>query len=136
MEVLTDILYVVHFEVELFQGQVQSTQHLLQEDLSRVINKSLKLLISDNEKNVRHCTQWFEMFVKLTIKFSKFGMNLDVEQILMQLLKDNLFLIKNRISKSSIEKFVQLLMKYKRYQHIQVLKSIIRCRGRVIYKNQ
>jgi len=69
------------------------------------------------------------------IKFSKFGVNLDVELILMQLLKDNIFLIKNIISKSSVEKFVQLLIKYKRFQHIKIIKNIIKCKQRVIYKN-
>ena len=136
IDTLTDILHICHFENDFFQRKALKHQIVYLEEISTLINETLQFIIGKNKNNVHYCSQWLEMFVKLSIKNLKYELDLNVELILMQLLKNNSYLINNRISKAVIEKFVQLLIKYRKHQNIKILRNLIKCQNRVIYKNQ
>ena len=136
IELLTDIVFICNFEEDIELNERQKQQNLYIEEISKLANESIKYVISRNKANIFHCSQWFDMFIKLSIKNSKFSIIQDIEEIIMQLLKDNFYLINTRIQKVTIEKFIQMLVKYKKYQHLKILKNIILCSDDVIYKNQ
>ena len=55
METLSDILYICHFENELFDTQTQKNQKILYEEISKLINQTLQFVIKKNQFNVNHC---------------------------------------------------------------------------------
>ena len=54
----------------------------------------------------------------------------------MLLLKDNDSLIDRRINKVIIDKFVQLLVRYRNHEHLKIIRKMVKSRERIIHKNQ
>ena len=105
-------------------------------EITKTLAEVLYILINNNSKNTKYCSQWLEMFIELTIKTSKYKIDLFIENIIIQVFKNNVQLIKYKINKATIEKLLQLIFKFNKYEHIKILRSLIVCRKQVIYENQ
>lgn len=129
LDYLTQILYYP-YKNELIKDATIS------QDLNRIIDSTyrlIKMTIKEYRPNELYMSQWIELLMNQAMNKDS---SPEAGDTLTELIDNNRFVLENKISKETIDKFVVELVKTKDVKYINLLKALINCDGEAMVGNQ
>lgn len=96
---------------------------------------TIKYIIRENRPNELYCSQWLNLFLEHSLK-TKGRKDIMAEKTLTELIDNNRGILTQRIDRSTINKFIQLVSQDKVAKYINILRVIIICNKKPLTGNQ
>ena len=96
---------------------------------------TIKYIIRENRANELYCSQWLNLFLVQSLK-TRGDNEINAEQTLTELIDNNERILKTRIRKETMNKFLQLVSQDKISKYLKILRVIIVCDGKPMKNNQ
>ena len=106
--------------------------------ITRVLSKAyiaIRYIIREHRINELYCSQWLNLYLVHALK-TKGRNDIKSEGTLTELIDNNKRILKFRLRKETINKFVQLVSAEKVPKYINILRVIIVCDGEPMQRNQ
>lgn len=106
--------------------------------ITRVLSKAyiaIRFIIKEHRINELYCSQWLNLYLVHALR-TKGNNDIKSEGTLTELIDNNKRILKTRLRKETINKFVQLVSAQKVPKYINILRVIIVCDGEPMQRNQ
>lgn len=123
------------FSTENFFDIKSLTQDMHITKILSMTYTTIKYLIRDNRANELYCSQWLNLFLVQSLK-TRGSNEINAEQTLTELIDNNERILKTRVRKETINKFLQLVSQDKISKYLKILRVIIVCDGKPMKNNQ
>jgi hypothetical protein len=134
IDYLTDILEK-SFSTEGFFELKKLTQQMYITKILAMAYTTIRYIIMDNPANELYTSQWLNLFLVQSLKTR--GQNeIKAESTLTELIDNNKRILKTRVRKETINKFIQLVSSDKISKYLKILRVIIVCDGQPMKNNQ
>lgn len=95
----------------------------------------IKFTIKEYRPNELYASQWVDLFMVQSIKTTTKS-NIFAEATLTELIDNNRAVLENKIQKSTINNFVELLIKEPHEKYVKLLRALCICDGEAMTANQ